>query len=333
MASSFSAPWPDPNSPVLAKIDFGGVPVAEVIKWLDVRDTFLGDNYRNQDIRKALILARDCKHPDAVWLTSIFEGEDVSTYEEAREVLLRQNDPRALYFAWWLLPDDTAVANVTPLQQAAEIGYGFACSTLFGHVSHFEAFSLAERAVAGYERDGFYCKGDCFYYGDGCEKNLELAKENYLVAAELGHGPAAGQYGFVLEDESNNDGWVWLIRAALHGSPGSFLACFSEQVEKFFSGCGNASLVFMIGQTLKGNIDMDKKQIFRRVYKFDRLIDPANRAISFYESQIKSARLALDTWTLIGKRFGVVKDIRRLIANMIWDGRGEANYTHESMQI
>ena len=83
MSSSFSSPWPDPNSHVLSKIDFG-VPLVELFKWLDVRDTLVGENFREQDITAALALARDCKHPDAVWLTSIFEGKDVWTKENAQ---------------------------------------------------------------------------------------------------------------------------------------------------------------------------------------------------------------------------------------------------------
>ena len=82
MASSFSSHWPDPKSPVLSKIDFG----VQLLMWLDVRDTLLGRNERKQDITAALALARDCKHPDALWLTSIFEGKDVWTKENAREV-------------------------------------------------------------------------------------------------------------------------------------------------------------------------------------------------------------------------------------------------------
>ncbi len=105
MVSSFSSPWPDPNSPVLSKIDFG-VPLVELFKWLDVRDTLLGDNFKKQDITAALALARDCKHPDAVWLTSIFEGKDVSTKEDARKVFLCcKNDARALCFAWFMAED------------------------------------------------------------------------------------------------------------------------------------------------------------------------------------------------------------------------------------
>ncbi len=126
--SSFSSPWPDPNSPVLSKIDFG-VPLVELFKWLDVRDTLLGQNKRKQDVTAALALARDCKHPDAMWLTSIFEGKDVSTREGAREVLLLgENDARALCFAWYLT--ENCEDDLTLLRRASEMGNAFACSTL-----------------------------------------------------------------------------------------------------------------------------------------------------------------------------------------------------------
>ncbi len=99
MASSFSSPWPDLNSYVLSKIDFG-VPLVELFKWLDIRDTLLGDNYKTQDITAALALARDCNHPDAVWLTSIFEGKDVLRKADARKVFLARDckHPDAVWF-------------------------------------------------------------------------------------------------------------------------------------------------------------------------------------------------------------------------------------------
>ena len=60
----------------------------ELFKWLAVRDSLLGENKKQHDIAAALALARDCKHPDAEWLTSIFEGKDFLTKEKAREVFL-----------------------------------------------------------------------------------------------------------------------------------------------------------------------------------------------------------------------------------------------------
>ena len=107
----------------------------------------------------------------------------------------------------------------------------------------------------------------------------------------------------------------------------SFLIFFSEQVEQFFSGSGNATIVFLIGRALKGNIDMEKKEIFgSHRPTFDSRIGPSNQAVSFYESQIKSARLAVDTWTLVATRLHLIKDMRIYIGKMMWEARFEANY-------
>ncbi len=327
LSSFFSSPWPDPNSPVLSKIDFG-VPLAELFKWLDVRDTLLGSNFKKQDITAALALARDCKHPDAVWLTSVFEGKDVSTKEDARKVFLCcENDARALCFAWRLT--DGRRNHLSMICRAAETGNAFACSSLSRALlcaNKHEAFRLAHFAAGERERDGFVLLGDCFGEGIGCEKDLNLAKENFLIAAELGHVLAAEIYGNFL-GESDPARWFWLGRAALRGRSFSFFGSFPKQVEQFFSGSGNATVVFLIGRALKGNIDVVKKEIFG--WPGALLIDPANQAVSFYASQIKSARLAVDTWTLISTRLHLIKDMRIFIGKMIWEGRFEVNYDFE----
>ena len=333
MMASFSSSWPDPKSPVLSKIDFG-VPLVELIKWLDVRDTFLGKNNKKQDIKKALALARGCKHPDAEWLTSIFEGKKISTNAEAKKVLLsHQTDARALCFAWWLIDEgDRQSDSLTLLRRAAEMGFSFACSSLSGEVweaNYDEAFRLAQLASAQLERDGLDWLGFCFCDGIGCEIDLNLAKDNYLIAAELGQVEAAEMYGSFL-DQSDPVRWLWLGIAASHGSPHSFLYYFGKQVEQFFSCFGNASIVFLIGRALKGNIDMEKKRIFGFDYGSDVWISPANQAVLFYESQIKSARLAVDTWTLVATRLHVIKDMRIYIGKMVWEARFEANYKIEN---
>ncbi len=325
-SSSFSSPWPDPNSPVLSKIDFG-VPLVELFKWLDIRDTLLGDNWKKQDITSALALAHDCKHPDAEWLTSILK--DVSTKEQVGEVFLsHQNDARALCFAGWFTDDREDAL----LRRAAEMGNAFACAFLCqqlyedgNEVVEEEFFRLAQFAVSLHERDGFYWLGLCFEEGIGCEKDLNLAKQNYFIAAEMGNVHAAIHYGFLL-DKYDPVRWLWFGRASLRGWSGVFLHYFSEQVEELFSGFGNATCVFLIGRALKGNIDTEKERIFGYAYDFDSWVGPANRAVSFYDSQIKSARLAVDMWTLVSTRLHIIKDMRIFIGKMIWEGRVEANY-------
>ncbi len=322
--SSFSSPWPDPNSSVLSKIDFG-VPLVELFKWLDVRDIFLGQNLKEQDIPVALALARDCNHPDAVWLTSIFERKDVSTRHEARNVFLAfEHDAHALCFAWWLCDD--RVNDESLLRRAADMGNAFACSSLCHQVwdeNKEEALRLARCASGQNERDGFYYLGYLAFTNIGCEEDLKFGKENYLIAAELGNVFAASFYSSMLE-KLDPARCIWTIRAALQGLPHAFLDSFPKQVEEFFSGSGNASVVFFIGQALKGNLDVEKKEIFG--WAREDLLCPANQAVWFFSSQIKSARIAVDVWTCVAIRFGIVKDIRKLIGKLIWDERAAANY-------
>ena len=333
----FCSPWPDPNSPVLEKVDFG-VPLVELLKWLDVRDTLLGENFKRQDITAALALARDCTHPDAVWLTSIFDGKEVSTKEEARNVLFSfQNDALALCFAWHLSNAGERRLDLSLLHRSVEMGCAFACSSLFtqiGYETRKKHFHLVQSAVKQHERDGFNYLGWCLSYGVGCKSDMELAKRNFLISAELGCVEAALNLGSTASAD-DPDCWMWRTRAALIGSPFLFLDFFSTSVEQFVAGSGNNTVMFLIGRALKGSINYEKKEIFGEQSSFqlfgddigfDDWVGPAKQAVSFYDSQVKSARLAVDTWTLIGIRNGVVKDIRKLIGKMIWEGRFEAKY-------
>lgn len=325
MASS--ATWPDPNSPVLAKIDFG-ISVGVVLQWLQIRDTLVGENETFHDLDSAVALARDCKHPDAVWLVSILEGKEISTKEEAREKLLLEKDPRALCLAWWLMDEDVRVVNMSLLCRGAEKGDAFACSTLCGEdrfQNRTRTFHLAQLAASQHERDGFYWLGACFYYGVGCEQDLSAAKENFLIAAELGYLKAAKSYGDLLE-ETDPEFWTWRSRKALHGDPDWFLSSMLKQVSDYFSGAGSASVVFLIGRELKGNIEVERRKIFRCSCNFSFFVSPARQAVSFYEAQVRCARLAINTWVLVGTRFGIAKDVRKIIGNLIWDARFEAKY-------
>jgi hypothetical protein len=82
---------------------------------------------------------------------------------------------------------------------------------------------------------------------------------------------------------------------------------------------------------LKGQIDVAKERVFG--------IPPwwltgckgqglalAKQAVELFDYLCIAARKSIDTWSLIGKRLGVVKDIRLLIAKMIWEARSEGTY-------
>jgi hypothetical protein len=106
----------------------------------------------------------------------------------------------------------------------------------------------------------------------------------------------------------------------------SFLSNFAKQVELFNAGSGSAVIMFAIGQALQGRVSEAARTIFEDEENFVSLIGPAKQAIAFYESQIKATKGAMHAWTQVGIRWKVVKDVRKLIAKLIWDSREEALY-------
>jgi hypothetical protein len=88
--------------------------------------------------------------------------------------------------------------------------------------------------------------------------------------------------------------------------------------------------VFAIGRALRGHIDTEKKEIFGTDFNFAWRFGRAGQARQFYEHQLKSYRKAVDEWTLVGICNNVVKDIRILIAKMIWESREEAKYVDDA---
>jgi hypothetical protein len=295
----------------------------QLLAWYKIRDTFFGENGLGQDIKKAFELASVCEHPNAVWLANLFGGRDINKKEEARQVFLENgNEPRALCFA------GVVVSDFDEIRRAADLGDAFAQAWMSWRTGREECFQWAGKSAAQGERDGFHYLGYCFRDGVGCQKDAERAKENFLLAAQL-----CDVYSMLcvgkLFDNTDPQRFVWLGRAAASGDSLSFLEEMSDQIRKIDSGTGNAKVVFAIGRALKGHMNNEKKTIFGSCYKFYTYVGPADQALRFYEFQEQSYRKAVDSWTIVGLRNGVVKDMRKMIGKMIWDAREEAAYLEE----
>jgi hypothetical protein len=299
------------------------IPLATLLEWYKIRDTFFGLNCVSQNIPLAIEMASSCQHPDARWLTEVCAGKDVNTEEDAERNFsaLGQKDARALC-GLWMVGDRR---ESTPLRRSADLGFAFAQALMAGQTEGDEIFKFAQLAAAQGERDGLLWLGWCFRRGEGCEKDLDKAKENFLLSSELGHVSAMIELGKLL-GESDPQRWRWWGRAAALGDSLSFLSYFAKQVELFNSGSGNSVVMFLIGQALQGHVNEAARTIFNSRYEFASLIGPAKQAIAFYEAQIQATKDAMRAWTLVGIHFDVVKDVRKLIAKLIWDSRDEAVY-------
>jgi hypothetical protein len=298
-----------------------GIPLATLLEWYKIRDTCFGENFVDQNVPLAIELSGSCEHPDARWLTEAFAGKDVTTKEDAKGIFsaLGQDDARAQCFAWRCCERDLA-----PLRRSAKLGFAFE-ALMAWQTEWNEKFKFAQLAAAQGERDGFYWLGDCFRDGEGSEKDLNKAKANYLLASDLGHVWAMIWLGNLL-GESDSQRWRWWGRAATLGGTWNFFTNFAKQVELFNSGSRSAAVMFAIGQALQGHLNEEARTIFNHSFDFDSLIKPAKQAIAFYEAQIKATKDAMRAWTLVGIEFNVVKDVRKMIAKLIWDSREEALY-------
>jgi TPR repeat protein len=225
-----------------------------------VRDTLLGENWVKQDVKKALELAAACEYSEAVWLTDLFAGCTASTPKEAEQVFLDCGaDPRAPCFAALMSSDNDL------LRLSAECGNAHAQARMSWETNGERSFVWAEKAAVQGERDGFTRLGYYYASREGCKKDIERAKENYWVAAELGSVVAMSEYG-ELFDETDPRRFTWMGKAIAGDYPSIFfMDVLLKQVSKFNSGSGQANVVFVIGRVLKGQIDLKAKNVRQKL--------------------------------------------------------------------
>jgi hypothetical protein len=251
--------------------------------WYRVRDMLCGRNSVRQDVKKALELAGRCDHPMAVWLGKLFHGLDVNTEKDAIGVFLKcGNDPRAICLA------AVCVDLETEIRRAADMGDAFAQATMAEKTSNFtspwiECFVWAEKSARQGERDGFDWLGRCYSRGEGREKDVERAKENYLIAAKLGSINAMLSLG---EEKHSGcyDRFRWLRKAALRGCPNELIDEMMVQTRKF--KCGNVcdwKVRFALGFAMRGQLNVDEKTIFGSSERSKLCFASAHQLVSDYD--------------------------------------------------
>ncbi len=156
------------------------------------------------------------------------------------------------------------------------------------------------------ERDGFY------ELGCNCKELSSEALVNFRFAAKLGHIAAMFRLGSCLKAHDEDDPMIfyWWGAAARMGDGYMFLNAFPSYIDRFRSGQGRASSMFEIAIALMGCINRVEKTIFSVAYKFEKRIVYADAAIFWLKG-------VLNTWSMIGRRNGVVKDVRLIIAKLI----------------
>ncbi len=280
---------------------------AEEIKWRDALDLIT----QRGGFARGLRMARECSHPNAQWLSSLFPGDADVAMDELLCVMKEQGDDmRALYIRGKLHDVDFEAL----LQRAAELGYAPAQMVWSKHALPDEKLVWAEKSAAQGDRDGLLQFGRVLREMGQKDRGEALIRE----AAELGHPWAQYLTG---ESFGEND-WRryrwWGLAAARKRLDVIFVLRVSvkEQLQRFEqSGC-TGRVVFELGCVFRGQIDVEQLKIFGN-FSEQGEVEAARRCMELHDAWCAAAKAASECWIGVARMLGVVKEIRFVIARMI----------------
>jgi hypothetical protein len=290
-----------------------GLDKAELIRWWDVLDVL---EHHGCDVEKGLRMARECRHPDAVWLASLFPvGADV-TRARMREVMEEQGeDARALHLAWRLGDND---AEDGLLELAAAKGYAPAQADLSYEMKQPGAFELAQLAAAQGSRRGMCQLGWCFRHGLGCENDRDRAIELFGAAARLGDADAQVSLG---EEAFRSRDWErfhWWSRAVERGRGQRWFWRGVVSLLSAFEEGELGRILHIAAPLLRANLNVVKQEVFGFVVSKE-VWQNLLRVLELHEAMLDRARCAVACWSVVGRRMGLVKDVRVMIAKVVWE--------------
>ncbi len=291
---------------------------AELIKWWDALESICWS-----DFEEALAMARECRHPDAQWLASLFPVCIAvrRTRKRVLEVLAAQGeDGRALFLAW--------IFGADTLNRAAQLSYPPA-QTHYGRRKStndpFCAFAWWQEAASQGDRAAMKLLGDCYYNGRGCKpkrRHIPMAIALYKEAAELGYIHAQKSYGTVAFGAHDWERYYWwakaLQRLEARGFKNyDFVEGLCELLLSFENGeCGR--IVFAVAPTLRVCLGDNEESMFEVTYRPTQ-IEKLRRVIKWYEVILDRARRAMDCWSVVGRRLHLARDVRAVIAKIAWE--------------
>jgi TPR repeat protein len=294
----------------------GALERAELIKWWDALDSLpVYDTLEESvDVERGLQMARKCQHPDSQWLAALFPSGVAVTRERMLEFVLEQGEDRRALLIAWKLDDD--FYSAAWLQRSVEMGYAPAQAHLCdGNNGEFE---WAQKAAAQGERRGLFCLASCLSGGRGCIKDPGKAIELFRQAAELGYPSAQHRYGKEAFGELDWERYHWWGRAAAKGiSAPSFCFAVVDLLASFESG-EHGRILHMVAPLIAEHLDVEKQEVFG-IRMEQSSVAELQRVIELHEAMLDRARVAIACWSVVGRRCGVVKDIRVMISRMAWE--------------
>ncbi len=291
--------------------------------WYLARFVFLHSHASVWHPRDALKLASKSTHPDAMWFVSVLK-EMSDPLDEFHTLYAATKDIRALYFDVCLdiaYGSGSYETQIEKLRIAARGGFPSAQAE--------EAMRL--RVEGQYQEAKVFAKlaaeaGDAMGLFELSHHVEDKATKRDLLTRAM----AMGHVGAAHRLRQQVSRWDPLRIVAefriLELTPQVTTRCVFKSValvaKKFLSEyrTNYGATLYECGRQLK-HAGWNKKygRLFGSMLMRNSLRErPCEAALDHYQVTNDNARMSVDAWSIIGKRIGVVKDIRLIIARMIW---------------
>ncbi len=181
-------------------------------------------------------------------------------------------------------------------------------------------FEWAERAAAQGDRSGKYELGRCWDGGHGCTADGNKARALMVEAAELGCVPAMNwlaQRAPTVREQLRS--WrAAAARGCTHGLM-KLRGTAAEHLQRLDNGEASAArVVFEVGAACSGYDAAGGRGSLEAIG-----VAALLRCRRLYEGWCADAKGAIAFWIGVGRRINVAKDIRLLIARLLWEQRAE----------
>ncbi len=287
----------------------------EAIKWFHARRVF----FNKRSFSDGLELARQSEHTDSRFLVSFFPNAAPATSEEVLAVFMgRQDDPRCLCWAGVFLKGET---EEQLYRRSAEGGYAWGQVLWARYLFTAEMLGVVEKAVAQGEPDALRQRAQCAWEGkDAWGGNVggedkQRAQELWRQGAELGDSQCQLSYGNRCCAEKSLAGLEWMRRAAVQDD-GEAVLVLADAALSQWANLISGRVLFEIGSAVaamrNGNswkwLNQDRQAA-------------CERAASFCMRCNGEAKRAVLCWLWLARAENLMKDVRLLIANLIWKER------------
>jgi hypothetical protein len=112
--------------------------------------------------------------------------------------------------------------------------------------------------------------------------------------------------------------YQWWGRAAQHGWAVSDICDAAVKFLQSFEAGNLSRILFEVAPIVKDHLHAPKEQTLRLAVDAVK-VEKLRQVVTLFDTRRELARQTIDCWSAVGRRLGVVKDIRVKVAQMVWE--------------